>query len=76
MNRPEDALIPLVAAAVLMQMLASAPMRVEALFPPADAPREPFVQTVFDLPESVPPHAAPTSSALVRDEDDHFSGAS
>ncbi len=76
MKRPEDALIPLVAAAVLIQMLASAPLRFEALFPPAGTPREPFVQTVFDLPESVQPRAAPATPALVRDEDDHFSGAS
>ncbi|HYG87691.1 MAG TPA: hypothetical protein VD978_15635 [Azospirillum sp.] len=71
MDRPEDALIPLVAAAVLVQMLTSAPLRFDALFPPADAPKPPFVQ-VHTEPE--PP--APPRPRLVRDEDDHFSGAS
>ena len=71
MNRPEDALIPLVAAAVLMQMLATAPLNFEALFPPADAPKAPFVQTVTELPPLPQPRPV-----LVRDADDHFRGAS
>jgi hypothetical protein len=71
MNRPEDALIPLVAAAVLMQMLASTPLRFDALFPPADAPKAPFVQ-VHTEPEPLPS----PRRAFVRDEHDHFGGAS
>ena len=71
MKRPEDALIPLVAAAVLMQMLTTAPLRFDALFPPADAPKAPFVQTVAEPPPL--PHPRPV---LVRDEHDHFGGAS
>lgn len=71
MNRPEDALIPLVAAAVLMQMLAGTPLRLDALFPPADAPKPPFVQI-----HTEPERLALPRAALVRDEDDHFGGAS
>lgn len=71
MTRPEDTLVPLLAGAVMLQMLAGTPLRFEALFPPADAPKAPFVQTVFDAPQPAKPR-----TALVRDADDHFGGAS
>ncbi|WP_448188157.1 hypothetical protein [Azospirillum sp. sgz301742] len=71
MTRPEDALIPLVAAAVLMQMLAGTPLRFEALFATADLPKPPLVQTVVEPPRSTPPRPV-----FVRDEQDHFGGAS
>lgn len=71
MNRLEDALIPLVAAAMLMQMLISTPLRFEALFPPADTPKPPFVQV-----HTEPERPALPRPVLVRDEHDHFGGAS
>lgn len=71
MNRPENMLIPLIAAAVLMQMLAGTPQRLEALFARAEAPKPAFTQMV-----APPKPAAPPRPALVRDEHDHFGGAS
>jgi len=71
MNRPEDALIPLVAAAVLLQMLASAPLRFETLVAGWDAPKAPFVQV-----HTEPEHPIAPRAVLVRDADDHFGGAS
>jgi len=71
MNRPEDALIPLIAAAVLLQMLTSAPLRFESLVASWDGPKAPFVQVHTEPERPIAPRAA-----LVRDADDHFGGAS
>ncbi len=70
-NRLEDALIPLVAAAVLVQMLTSTPLRFDALIAAWEAPKAPFVQVHTEPERPTAPRAV-----LVRDKDDHFGGAS
>lgn len=71
MIRPEDAFVPLIAAAVLLQMLTATPLRFDALFPPVEAAGVPLVHT-----HAKPEHPAPPRPTLVRDVDDHFGGAS
>lgn len=76
MNRPEDALVPLVAVAVLMQMLAATPLRVDGLIAAWETPKVPFVQAHTEPAHTEPEAPPPPRAAAIRDADDHFAGAS